>query len=54
MLTIAGWTVERIAPQDSASTPAREALLAQLRAAQIPFSEDDLGPSGYYVIAVNG
>lgn len=53
MLTIAGWTVERIAPQDSASTPAREGLLTQLRAASIPFSEEDLGPSGYYVIAQN-
>ncbi|HVR38398.1 MAG TPA: methyltransferase domain-containing protein [Thermoanaerobaculia bacterium] len=53
MLTIAGWSVERITPQDSAVTPAREDLLTRLRTAGIPFSEEDLAPSGYYVIAVN-
>jgi 2-polyprenyl-3-methyl-5-hydroxy-6-metoxy-1,4-benzoquinol methylase len=54
MLTIAGWSVVQIVPQEVAGTPARDELLARLTAANIPFSKDDLLPSGYYVIARNG
>lgn len=54
MLTIAGWTVERIAPQDFGPAAGREQLIAALTAASIPFSKEDLLPSGYYVIARNG
>lgn len=54
MLTIAGWTVVEIAPQDAVATPAREELMAGLERAGIPFSREDLMPTGYYVIARNG
>lgn len=54
MLTIAGWTVERIEPQDFGPAIGRERLLDALTAANVPFSKDDLLPSGYYVIARNG
>ena len=53
MLTIAGWTVVEIVPQESVATPQRDALLARLDAAGVPYSKDDLLPSGYYVIAQN-
>ncbi|HEX9982349.1 MAG TPA: class I SAM-dependent methyltransferase [Thermoanaerobaculia bacterium] len=53
MLTIAGWTVVEISPQDFGPTPAREELLSRLTAAGVPFSKEDLLPSGYYVIAKN-
>lgn len=54
MLTIAGWTVVEIAPQDMLATPAREELLRALDAAGIDYSRDDLLPTGYYVTARNG
>lgn len=53
MLTIAGWTVDRIAPQNYLATPARDELLAALEGAGYAFSREDLLPTGYYVIARN-
>jgi len=53
MLTIAGWTIVEIAPQDAVATPAREELVAGLERAGIPHSREDLMPTGYYVIARN-
>jgi SAM-dependent methyltransferase len=54
MLSIAGWTVERIAPQDLGTTAAGRQLLRALDAAGVEYSRDDLQPTGYYVIARNG
>jgi 2-polyprenyl-3-methyl-5-hydroxy-6-metoxy-1,4-benzoquinol methylase len=54
MLTIAGWTVETIAPQELASTPAQNALLHALDISGYAYSKDDVMPTGYYVIARNG
>ncbi|HEX7150433.1 MAG TPA: class I SAM-dependent methyltransferase [Thermoanaerobaculia bacterium] len=54
MLTLAGWTEVEISPQDFGPTPARDELLARLTAGGVPFSKEDLLPSGYYVIAKNG
>jgi 2-polyprenyl-3-methyl-5-hydroxy-6-metoxy-1,4-benzoquinol methylase len=54
MLTIAGWTVERIEVQDFGPAIGREQLLDALTKANVPFSKEDLLPSGYYVIARNG
>jgi SAM-dependent methyltransferase len=53
MLSIAGWTVVEIAPQETVVTRGREELLAALTAARIPHSKEDLVPAGYYVIARN-
>jgi 2-polyprenyl-3-methyl-5-hydroxy-6-metoxy-1,4-benzoquinol methylase len=53
MLSIAGWTVVEIAPQETVVTRGREELLAALAAARIPHSREDMVPSGYYVIARN-
>jgi SAM-dependent methyltransferase len=53
MLSIAGWTVVEIAPQESVVTRGREELLAALAAARIPHSKEDLIPAGYYVVARN-
>lgn len=53
MLTIAGWIVVEVAPQDLVQTPAREELMRALEKAELPFSPDDLTPTGYYVIARN-
>ena len=53
MLTIAGWTIVEIAPQELVATPARDELLRSLEAAGIAHSRDDLTPTGYYVIARN-
>ena len=54
MLTIAGWNVVEIVPQEVPPTPAREQLLSRLTAANVPFSKDDVLPAGFYVIAQNG
>lgn len=51
MLTIAGWTVERIEAQDFGPAIGREQLIDALEKANVPFSKEDLMPSGYYVIA---
>jgi 2-polyprenyl-3-methyl-5-hydroxy-6-metoxy-1,4-benzoquinol methylase len=53
MLSIAGWTVVEIAPQETVVTRGREELLAALAAARIPHSKEDMVPAGYYVIARN-
>jgi 2-polyprenyl-3-methyl-5-hydroxy-6-metoxy-1,4-benzoquinol methylase len=53
MLTIAGWTVAEIAPQETVVTRGREELLAALAAARMPHSKEDLIPAGYYVVARN-
>lgn len=54
MLTIAGWTVERIDPQVLATTPAQNALFEALDRAEYEYSKEDVTPTGYYVIARNG
>jgi len=54
MLTIAGWTVVEITPQELASTPAQESLLHALDAGGYAYSKADVIPTGYYVIARNG
>ncbi len=54
MLSIAGWTVVEITPQETAATRGREELLAALATARIPHSKEDLIPTGYYVVARNG
>jgi len=53
MLTIAGWTVVEIVPQETVVTRGREELLAALTAARMPHSKEDLIPAGYYVVARN-
>ena len=53
MLSIAGWSIIDIAPQQTVITRGREELLAMLAAARVPHSKDDLQPSGYYVVARN-
>jgi len=53
MLTIAGWTVVAIEPQDAVATPAREELMRALDAAGLPYSREDVMPTGFYVIAKN-
>jgi 2-polyprenyl-3-methyl-5-hydroxy-6-metoxy-1,4-benzoquinol methylase len=53
MLTIAGWMVVEIAPQNLGITPQGSALLGALDAAQVDYSKDDLEPAGYYVTARN-
>ncbi len=51
MLSIAGWDVEQIDPQELTVTRERDAMIAALEKASIPFSKDDLLPTGYYVTA---
>lgn len=51
MLSISGWEVEQIEAQQLAITREHQALIARLEAAGIPFSKDDLVPTGYYVTA---
>ncbi|HEV7920244.1 MAG TPA: class I SAM-dependent methyltransferase [Thermoanaerobaculia bacterium] len=51
MLSIAGWAVDAILPQQPMPTPPRDELLAALDAAGIAYSKDDLIAPGYYVIA---
>ena len=53
MLDIAGWDVETIEPQQLTATREHDALLAQLEAAGLPFSKEDLVPTGFYVTARN-
>lgn len=54
MLTIAGWTVVEVVPQETIATRGRDELLAALAAARMTHSKDDLLPAGYYVVARNG
>jgi 2-polyprenyl-3-methyl-5-hydroxy-6-metoxy-1,4-benzoquinol methylase len=53
MLTIAGWTVVDITPQNLGMTPQGTGLLGALDAAQVDYSKEDLEPTGYYVTARN-
>ncbi len=53
MLDIAGWQIEQIEPHLLTVTNERDTLIAQLERAQVPFSKDDLLPTGYYVTARN-
>jgi SAM-dependent methyltransferase len=53
MLSIAGWTIIDVAPQQTVITRGREELLAMLAASRFPYSKEDLQPSGYYVVARN-
>lgn len=53
MLTIAGWTVLDIAPQNLGLTPQGAALIAALDAGGADYSREDLEPTGYYVVARN-
>jgi 2-polyprenyl-3-methyl-5-hydroxy-6-metoxy-1,4-benzoquinol methylase len=53
MLAIAGWEIEQIEPHELTVTSERDALIAQLERAALPFSKDDLLPTGYYVTARN-
>ncbi len=53
MLDIAGWQVETIEPQQLVVTSERDAMIAQLEAGAIPFSKEDVVPTGFYVTARN-
>ena len=54
MLSIAGWVVETIEPQEQIPSIGAESLLRALDEAKFPFSRDDLLAPGYYVTARNG
>lgn len=54
MLTIAGWSVVEILPQQYGVTAAGSALIETLEHAGTPFSKEDLLATGYYVVARNG
>ena len=53
MLTIAGWTVESIEPQEVIATAGREELLRALATTNLQYSRDDILPAGFYVTARN-
>jgi 2-polyprenyl-3-methyl-5-hydroxy-6-metoxy-1,4-benzoquinol methylase len=53
MLSIAGWSIVEIVPQEAAVTRGREELLAALAASGMQHSKEDLIPAGYYVVARN-
>jgi 2-polyprenyl-3-methyl-5-hydroxy-6-metoxy-1,4-benzoquinol methylase len=53
MLHIAGWEVISIEPQSLAITAEQTRLLDGLRAAGIPFAENEVSPTGFYVTARN-
>jgi O-antigen biosynthesis protein len=53
MLTIAGWNVVDILPQNALTTAAGKQLLESVNKAGIAHSAADLTPTGYYVIAQN-
>jgi SAM-dependent methyltransferase len=53
MLTIAGWSIVSVEPQEVVSTAGREELIATLTASRASFSKEDLLPAGYYVVARN-
>lgn len=54
MLSVAGWQVAAIEPQQIATSPQGAELLAKLSAAGIEHCADDLNATGYYVTARNG
>jgi hypothetical protein len=53
MMTIAGWTIVEIAPQETVVTRGREELFRLLDAARGEWSKEELHPAGYYVVAQN-
>jgi hypothetical protein len=53
MLSIAGWQIVEIAPQDAVTTPARNELMEALDRGGLAYSREDLIPTGYYVLARN-
>jgi 2-polyprenyl-3-methyl-5-hydroxy-6-metoxy-1,4-benzoquinol methylase len=53
MLDIAGWEVVSMEPQSLAITAEQTRLLDGLRGAGIPFAEDEVAPTGFYVTARN-
>ncbi len=53
LLTIAGWQIVEITPQESPDIPRHETLLNRLRDAGLTLSIDDLAPVGYLVVARN-
>jgi hypothetical protein len=53
MLTIAGWEVEAIEPQSLPPTDEQVRFLGALRAANVPFAESEVTPTGFYVTARN-
>ena len=53
MLTIAGWEVVSIEPQEVVATNGRDELLRALDHARLHYSKEDVLPSGYYVTARN-
>ncbi len=53
MLTIAGWEVVAIEPQSLPPTDEQARLLGGLRAANVPFVESEVTPTGFYVTARN-
>lgn len=53
MLTIAGWSVVDIAPQEGALSRGRQELLQALDTAGLGYSKDDVFPAGFYVTAQN-
>ena len=53
MLTIAGWNVVDVLPQNAMTTTAGKRLLESVARAGIAHSAADLTPTGYYVIAQN-
>jgi len=53
MMTIAGWTIVEVTPQQAAATRGRDELLDALAGSRLRFSREDLLPAGYYVVARN-
>jgi 2-polyprenyl-3-methyl-5-hydroxy-6-metoxy-1,4-benzoquinol methylase len=53
MLTIAGWEVVAIEPQSLPPTDEQARFLDGLRAANVPFAESEVAPTGFYVTARN-
>jgi 2-polyprenyl-3-methyl-5-hydroxy-6-metoxy-1,4-benzoquinol methylase len=53
MLTIAGWEVVAIEPQSLPPTDEQARFLGGLRAANVPFAESEVMPTGFYVTARN-
>lgn len=53
MLTIAGWMIVEITPQETVPTAGRDELMRALASGGMKYSEADLSPIGFYVVARN-
>jgi 2-polyprenyl-3-methyl-5-hydroxy-6-metoxy-1,4-benzoquinol methylase len=53
MLSIAGWTIVEITPQQTVATRGRDELISALSNTKLRISKEDLLPAGYYVVAQN-